>query len=33
MIVVVVGDKAEILPGLEELGYNIVDLDEDGNQL
>ncbi|MCI5048544.1 MAG: insulinase family protein [Aquisalinus sp.] len=33
MIIVVVGDKAEILPGLEELGYDIVMMDEDGNEL
>ncbi|WP_306253027.1 pitrilysin family protein [Parvularcula sp. IMCC14364] len=33
MIVVVVGDKSEILPGLEELGYDIVMMDEDGNEL
>ncbi len=33
MIMVVVGDKAVIMPGLEELGYDIVELDEDGNPL
>jgi zinc protease len=31
MIIVVVGDKATILPDLEGLGYEIVELDEDGN--
>lgn len=33
MIVVVVGDKATILPGLSELGYTIVELDENGNEV
>lgn len=31
MIIVVVGDKATILPSLEELGYEIVELDVKGN--
>ena len=31
MIIVVVGDKAVILPELEGLGYDIVELDVDGN--
>ncbi|MEP4149451.1 MAG: pitrilysin family protein [Halioglobus sp.] len=31
MIIVVVGDKQAILPGLQELGYEIVELDADGN--
>ncbi len=31
MIIVVVGDKARILPELEALGYEIVELDADGN--
>ena len=31
MIIVVVGDKATILPDLEGLGYEIVELDADGN--
>ncbi|MEM7431585.1 MAG: pitrilysin family protein [Pseudomonadota bacterium] len=31
MIIVVVGDKATILPELEALGYEIVELDADGN--
>ena len=30
MIIVVVGDKATILPSLQELGYEIVELDADG---
>ena len=30
MVIVVVGDKQTILPGLEELGYEIVELDENG---
>ena len=33
MIIVVVGDKAVILPQLEELGYEIVELDAEGNEL
>lgn len=33
MIIVVVGDKATILPALEKLGYEIVELDADGNDL
>jgi zinc protease len=33
MIIVVVGDKQTILPGLEGLGYEIVELDANGNQL
>jgi zinc protease len=31
MIIVVVGDKATILPELRELGYEIVELDAEGN--
>ena len=31
MIIVVVGDKSIILPELETLGYDIVELDEEGN--
>lgn len=31
MIILVVGDKAKIYPGLEKLGYEIVELDMDGN--
>ena len=30
MVIVVVGDKESILPGLTELGYEIVELDADG---
>ncbi|MDF3077166.1 MAG: insulinase family protein [Sphingobacteriaceae bacterium] len=31
MVIVVVGDKKSILPGLQKLGYPIVELDADGN--
>jgi zinc protease len=30
MVILVVGDKAKILPGLQKLGYPIVELDSDG---
>jgi len=33
MLIVVVGDKETILPGLKELGYEIVELDASGNKL
>ena len=33
MVIVVVGDKETILPGLEELGYEIVELDAEGNEV
>ena len=33
MIIVVVGDKETILPGLKELGYEIVELDPEGNEV
>ena len=33
MIIVVVGDKETILPSLEELGYEIIELDADGNEV
>ncbi len=33
MIMVVVGDKKAILPGLQALGYEIVELDADGNRI
>ena len=33
MNILVVGDKAKILPGLEKLGYEIVELDADGKPL
>jgi zinc protease len=31
MNILLVGDKARILPGLQKLGYEIVELDTDGN--
>ncbi|MDF2379859.1 insulinase family protein [Nostoc ellipsosporum NOK] len=31
MNILVVGDKAKILPGLQKLGYEIIELDTDGN--
>jgi zinc protease len=31
--ILLVGDKARILPGLQKLGYDIVELDTDGNPL
>ena len=33
MIIVVLGDKESILPGLKELGYEIVELDAEGNEV
>jgi zinc protease len=33
MNILLVGDKAKILPGIQKLGYEIVELDVDGNQL
>jgi zinc protease len=33
MILVVVGDKSIVLPGLAELDFPIVELDEDANPL
>jgi zinc protease len=30
MVILVVGDKTKILPGLQKLGYPIVELDADG---
>ena len=33
MIMVVVGDKNRVLPDLKQLGYDIVELDADGNEL
>ncbi len=33
MIIVVVGDKATVLPQLEGLGYDIVEMDVDGNRV
>jgi zinc protease len=32
MNILLVGDKAKILPGLQKLGYEIVELDVDGNK-
>lgn len=32
MVILVVGDKATTLPGLQKLGYEIVELDADGNK-
>jgi zinc protease len=31
--ILLVGDKARILPGLQKLGYDIVELDTDGKSL
>ena len=33
MNILVVGDKAKILPGLEKLGYEIIELDVDGKKM
>jgi zinc protease len=33
MNILLVGDKAKILPGIQKLGYEIVEIDVDGNQL
>ena len=33
MNILVVGDKAKILPGLEKLGYEIIELDVDGKKV
>ena len=32
MVIVVVGDKLSTLPGLQKLGYEVVELDADGNK-
>ena len=32
MNILLVGDKAKILPGLQKMGYEIVELDVDGNK-
>ncbi|MDB5203194.1 MAG: insulinase family protein [Ferruginibacter sp.] len=32
MTILLVGDKATILPGLEKMGYEIIELDADGNR-
>jgi zinc protease len=31
MNILLVGDKAKILPGLKKFGYEIIELDADGN--
>lgn len=31
MVIVLVGDKATVMPGLEKMGYEIVELDNEGN--
>jgi zinc protease len=33
MIIVVVGDKKSVMPGLEKLGYDIIELDAEANKL
>ena len=33
MNILLVGDKAKILPGLQKMGYEIVELDNDGNRM
>lgn len=33
MIIVVVGDKASVMPGLEKLGYDIIEVDAEANKL
>ena len=32
MNILLVGDKAKILPGLQKMGYEIIELDSDGNR-
>ena len=32
MNILLVGDKKTIMPGLEKLGYEIIELDTDGNR-
>jgi zinc protease len=32
-ILLLVGDKAKVLPGLQKMGYEIVELDSDGNKV
>ena len=32
MTILLVGDKSKILPGLEKTGYEIIELDVDGNR-
>jgi zinc protease len=33
MNILLVGDKEKILPGLQKLGYEIIELDVDGNPI
>jgi zinc protease len=33
MIILVVGDKSKVYPGLMKLGYEVIELDADGNQV
>jgi zinc protease len=33
MNILLVGDKARVLPGVQKLGYEIVELDVDGNKV
>jgi zinc protease len=33
MVIIVVGDRKNIRPGLEKLGYEIIELDKDGNKI
>ncbi len=33
MNIVLVGDKSTIKPGLEKLGYEVIELDTEGNKL
>ncbi len=33
MYIVVVGDRAKAFPGITELGYEVVELDTDGNRV
>jgi zinc protease len=31
MVILIVGDKEKTMPGLQKLGYQVVELDADGN--
>lgn len=33
MNIVLAGDKDKIMPGLKKMGYNVVELDADGNRV
>ena len=33
MNILLVGDKAKILPGVKKLGYKIIELDADGKKI